>query len=184
VYRLGVVTVTDAVTITVIAISTTTATTVIIIIITFTITAILKRITLYDHHSINREEKEHTINLYYYILMNKAVTNVSSNRRRTASLLYPMMLGEVTEDERARWMRMLVVLGLAGLIIIFSPDIISFMTGLSIPANPVDNNNDGLEDTTGLPINTVRATLNLFLMLRFLGVAVAVIGGVFSAVKL
>jgi drug/metabolite transporter (DMT)-like permease len=118
--------------------------------------------------------------------MNKAVTNVSNSnsKRRTASLLYPMMLGEVTEDERARWMRMLVVLGLAGLIIIFSPDIISFMTGLSIPANPVDNNNDGLEDTTGLPINTVRATLNLFLMLRFLGVAVAVIGGVFSAVKL
>jgi len=183
VYRLGVVTVTDAVTITVIA-TTTTATTVIII--TFTITAIPKRITLYGHHSINREQKEHTIiNLHYYILMNKAVTNVSnSNRRRTASLLYPMMLGEVTEDERARWMRMLVVLGLAGLIIIFSPDIISFMTGLSIPANPVDNNNDGLEDTTGLPINTVRATLNLFLMLRFLGVAVAVIGGVFSAVKL
>jgi hypothetical protein len=181
VYRLGVTTVTDAVTFTVIA--TTTATTVIII--TFTITAIPKRITLYDHHSINREQKEHTIiNLHYYILMNKAVTNVSSNsKRRTASLL-PMMLGEVTEDERARWMRMLVVLGLAGLIIIFSPDIISFMTGLSIPANPVDNNNDGLEDTTGLPINTVRATLNLFLMLRFLGVAVAVIGGVFSAVKL
>jgi drug/metabolite transporter (DMT)-like permease len=117
--------------------------------------------------------------------MNKAVTNVSNSnsKRRTASLL-PMMLGEVTEDERARWMRMLVVLGLAGLIIIFSPDIISFMTGLSIPANPIDNNGDGLEDTTGLPINTVRATLNLFLMLRFLGVAVAVIGGVFSAVKL
>jgi hypothetical protein len=58
VYRLGVVTVTDAVTITVIA-TTTTATTVIII--TFTITAIPKRITLYDHHFINREEKEHTI---------------------------------------------------------------------------------------------------------------------------
>jgi hypothetical protein len=55
VYRL-VVTVTDAVTITVIA--TTTATTVIIIIITFTITAILKRITLYDHHSINREQNK------------------------------------------------------------------------------------------------------------------------------
>jgi hypothetical protein len=183
VYRLGVATVTDTVTITVIA--TTTIATTVIIIITFTITAILKRITLYDHHSINREEKEHTINLYYYILMNKAVTNVSNNsKRRTASLLYPMMLGEVTEDERARWMRMLVVLGLAGLIIIFSPDIISFMTGLSIPANPVDNNNDGLEDTTGLPINTVRATLNLFLILRYLGVAVSVIGGVFSAVKL
>jgi drug/metabolite transporter (DMT)-like permease len=117
--------------------------------------------------------------------MNKAVTNISNSnsKRRTASLL-PMMLGEVTEDERARWMRMLVVLGLAGLIIIFSPDIISFMTGLSIPANPIDNNNDGLEDTTGLPINTVRATLNLFLILRYLGVAVAVIGGVFSAVKL
>jgi hypothetical protein len=57
VYRLSVATVTDAVTFTVIV--TTTATTVIII--TFTITAILKRITLYDHHSINREEKEHTI---------------------------------------------------------------------------------------------------------------------------
>jgi hypothetical protein len=55
VYRLGVVTVTDAVTITVIAI-TTIATTVIII--TFTITAILKRITLYDHHSINREQNK------------------------------------------------------------------------------------------------------------------------------
>jgi hypothetical protein len=48
VYRLGVATVIDAVAVTVIA--TTTATTVIII--TFTITAILKRITLYDHHFI------------------------------------------------------------------------------------------------------------------------------------
>jgi hypothetical protein len=56
VYRLGVVTVTDTVTITVIA-TTTTATTVIIII-TFTITTILKRITLYDHHSINREQNK------------------------------------------------------------------------------------------------------------------------------
>lgn len=96
----------------------------------------------------------------------------------------PLILGEVTEDERARWMRMLVVLGLAGLIIIFSPDIIQFMTGMTIPANPTDNNNDGLEDTLNIPINTVRAIGNLFLMLRFLGVAVSVIGGVFSAVKL
>ena len=94
------------------------------------------------------------------------------------------ILSEVTEDERARWMRMLVVLGLAGIMIIFSPDIIQFMTGMQIPQNPVDNNNDGLEDTTGLPINTVRATLNLFLILRFMGVAVAVIGGVFSVIKL
>jgi hypothetical protein len=109
-----------------------------------------------------------------------------------AGVLAPLILGEVTEDERARWMRMLVSLGLAGLIIVFSPDIISFMTGLSIPANPVDNVNnntgnpppDGLEDSTGLPINTVRAMANLFLILRFLGVAVAVAGGVFSAVKL
>lgn len=109
-----------------------------------------------------------------------------------AGVLTPLILGEVTEDERARWMRMLVSLGLAGLIIVFSPDIISFMTGLSIPANPVDNVNnntgnpppDGLEDSTGLPINTVRAMANLFLILRFLGVAVAVAGGVFSAVKL
>ena len=109
-----------------------------------------------------------------------------------AGVLAPLILGEVTEDERARWMRMLVSLGLAGLIIVFSPDIISFMTGLSIPANPVDNVNnntgnpppDGLEDSTGLPINTVRAMANLFLILRFLGVAVAVAGGVFSAFKL
>ncbi|MEM4323933.1 MAG: hypothetical protein QXO37_08775 [Candidatus Nitrosocaldaceae archaeon] len=116
----------------------------------------------------------------------------SNERTAVTAVTSPLMLGEVTEDERARWMRMLVVLGLAGLIIIFSPDIIQFMTGLTIPANPVDNVNnstgapppDGLEDTTGLPINTVRATLNLFLMLRFLGVAVSVIGGVFSAVKL
>ena len=111
------------------------------------------------------------------------MTNSNNNSKHTV-LSTMMMLGEVTEDERARWMRMLVVLGLAGLIIIFSPDIISFMTGLSIPTNPTDTNNDNLEDTTGLPINTVRATLNLFLILRYLGVAVAVIGGVFSAVKL
>jgi drug/metabolite transporter (DMT)-like permease len=117
------------------------------------------------------------------MVKNHPTNNKNENSRRT-TVLFPMMLGEVTEDERARWMRMLVVLGLAGLIIIFSPDIISFMTGLSIPANPADGNNDGLEDATGLPINTVRATTNLFLMLRFLGVAVAVIGGVFSAVKL
>jgi predicted PP-loop superfamily ATPase len=62
VYRLSVVaTITDAVavTVTITIIDTTTATTAIII--TFTITAIPKRITLYDHHSINREQKEHTI---------------------------------------------------------------------------------------------------------------------------
>lgn len=126
--------------------------------------------------------------------MNRSHKNSRDNNRAAtvAATIAPLMLGEVTEDERARWMRMLVVLGLAGLIIIFSPDIIQFMTGLTIPANPVDNVNnstgapppDGLEDTTGLPINTIRATANLFLMLRFLGVAVSIIGGVFSAVKL
>jgi hypothetical protein len=68
VYRLSVVaTITDAVavTVTITIIDTTTATTTVItttaIIITFTITAIPKRITLYDHHSINREQKENTI---------------------------------------------------------------------------------------------------------------------------
>jgi len=110
------------------------------------------------------------------------MTNSNNNSKHT--VLLPMMLGEVTEDERARWMRMLVVLGLAGLIIIFSPDIISFMTGLSIPTTPTDGNGDGLEDNTNLPINTVQATANLFLLMRFMGVAIAVIGGVFSAVKL
>ena len=112
-------------------------------------------------------------------MINNRLTN-----NKTTVLSTMMMLGEVTEDERARWMRMLVVLGLAGLIIIFSPDIISFMTGLNIPSNPTDNNGDGLEDATGLPINTVQATANLFVLMRFMGVAIAVIGGVFSAVKL
>lgn len=130
---------------------------------------------------------------FFFSFFLSLYSEVSRNITRLVAMFRtPMMLGEVTEDERARWMRMLVVLGLAGLIIIFAPDIIQFMTGLSIPANPVDSVNnsngnpppDGLEDTTGLPINTVRATNNLFLILRFLGVAVSVIGGVFSAVKL
>ncbi|WP_103287634.1 hypothetical protein [Candidatus Nitrosocaldus islandicus] len=114
--------------------------------------------------------------------VHNTITEAVSIAKAVAST--PLILSEVTEDERARWMRMLVVLGLAGIMIIFSPDIIQFMTGMQIPQNPVDNNNDGLEDTTGLPLNTVRATLNLFLILRFMGVAVAVIGGVFSVVKL
>ena len=114
------------------------------------------------------------------------MTKSSITRTRTTTIAVPVagIIGEVTEDERARWMRMLVVLGLAGIIIIFTPDIIQFLTGMQIPANPTDGNNDGLEDTTRLPINTVRATLNLFLIMRFMGVAIAVIGGVFSVVKL
>jgi hypothetical protein len=78
VYRLGVATVTnvvatvtDAMTITITVIAIAIATTIITVII------IPKRITLYDHHSINREQKEHTI-----IIALLYIDEQSCNQRR------------------------------------------------------------------------------------------------------
>ncbi len=87
----------------------------------------------------------------------------------------PFILGEVTEDERARWMRIMVVLGLAGIITIFSPDLLNAITGIDIFDSTAP---------TGFPSTTWSALQNLFTIMRVLGVAMVVIGGVFSVIKL
>ena len=96
------------------------------------------------------------------------------------------ILSEVTEEERARWLRMLVILGLAGFLLIFARDIISFMTGVNMPTS-VSCSSGSNVFITGiglLPCDTVRAMVNLFNLARFAGVAVAAGGGAFAVVKL
>ncbi|MEO9365197.1 MULTISPECIES: hypothetical protein [Candidatus Nitrosocaldus] len=104
---------------------------------------------------------------------------------RTGSWL-GFILQEVTEDERARWLRLLVILGIAGFLLIFARDIINFMTGINMPTSIscASGSNVFITGIGLLPCDTVRAMVNLFNLARFAGVAVAAGGGAFAIVKL
>ena len=104
---------------------------------------------------------------------------------RAVSTLF--ILSEVTEEERARWMRMLVILGLAGVLIIFGRDIVQFMTGVTIPVPPPSAGacpSGAIHGATGLPCDTVRALSQLFVLSRYIGIAITAIGGALAVVKL
>lgn len=104
---------------------------------------------------------------------------------RTGSWL-GFILAEVTEDEKARWLKMLVILGLAGFLLVFARDIISFMTGINMPTSAYCSSGSTyyVPGIGYLPCDTVRAMVNLFNLARFAGVAVAAGGGAFAVVKL
>lgn len=99
----------------------------------------------------------------------------------------PMILSEATDEERARWLRLIVLIGLAGVIIIFSRDIIQFMSGITIPVPPPSTAacpSGGTHAATGLPCDTVRVLSQFFVLARYLGVAIVAAGGIFGVVKL
>jgi predicted membrane channel-forming protein YqfA (hemolysin III family) len=109
---------------------------------------------------------------YYYILMKPII---------------PLILSEVTEEERARWLRMLIIIALGGLLIIFAPDIIRFMTGIVIPVPPPSQAScpsGSVHSATGLPCDTVRALSQIFVLARYLGVVAVAAGGGFAVFKL
>lgn len=115
-------------------------------------------------------------------------TRVRTGIGRTAIgfILTGFILQEVTEDERARWLRLLVILGIAGFILIFARDIINFLTGINMPTSIscASGSNVFITGIGLLPCDTVRAMVNLFNLARFAGVAVAAGGGAFAVVKL
>ncbi|WP_158648784.1 hypothetical protein [Candidatus Nitrosocaldus islandicus] len=111
--------------------------------------------------------------------------NTKTDRAVVATTAF--ILSEVTEDERARWMRMLVILGLAGVLIIFGRDIVQFMTGVTVPVPPPSAGacpSGAIHGATGLPCDTVRALSQLFVLSRYIGIAITAIGGALAVVKL
>jgi len=103
-------------------------------------------------------------------------------------MMVTFILSEVTEDERARWMRMLVVLALGGLLLLFAPDVVRFLTDISIPTTPPSCPSGGgsyyVPGLGYLPCHTVRALSQIFLLARFLGIAAVAAGGGFAVFKL
>ena len=114
-----------------------------------------------------------TFIIIYYILMRPTII--------------PFILSEVTEEERARWLRMLIIIALGGLLIIFAPDIIRFMTNITIPVPPPSQGScpsGSTHATTGLPCDTVRALSQIFVLARYLGVVAVAAGGGFAVFKM
>ncbi|MEM2966842.1 MAG: hypothetical protein QW052_07880, partial [Candidatus Nitrosocaldaceae archaeon] len=71
-----------------------------------------------------------------------------------------MVFSEVTEEERARWIKMLVMFILVGFIIAFTPELTTFLTGITIdPATDNPNIPNGIEG----PLE------NFFTLARYLG---------------
>jgi len=102
-------------------------------------------------------------------------------------IIVSFILSEVTEEERARWLRMLVIIALGGLLIIFAPDIVRFMTGIVIPVPPPSQAacpSGSVHGPTGLPCDTVRALSQIFVLARYLGVVAVAAGGGFAVFKL
>jgi hypothetical protein len=86
-----------------------------------------------------------------------------------------MVFSEVTEEERARWIRMLVMFVLIGFIIAFTPDLTTFLTGITIdPAVDDPDIPNGIEDTAE----------NFFVFARYIGALVMASGGGIGAIKL
>lgn len=90
-------------------------------------------------------------------------------------MMFPLILSEVTEEERARWIRMLVMFVLVGFIIAFTPELTTWLTGLTIDPN---NNDPNIPDPIETPVD------QFFLLARFLGAAVMAAGGGIAAIKL
>lgn len=105
----------------------------------------------------------------------------------TITVAVPLILSEVTDEERARWLRLIVLLGLAGVLIIFGRDIVQFMTGITIPVPPPSQAacpSGAVHGPTGLPCDTVRALSQIFVLARYIGIAVTAAGAAFGVVKL
>lgn len=86
-----------------------------------------------------------------------------------------MVFSEVTEDERARWIRMLVMFVLIGFIIAFTPELTTFLTGMTI---------DPATDNVSIPNGIETPLENFFILARYIGAAIMAAGGGLAAIKL
>lgn len=84
-----------------------------------------------------------------------------------------MMLGELTEEERVRWLRIVISAVIAGLIIFAAPEITAWITGISID-NPQGNIPRSLVDRVGM----------IFMLTRYFGGAIVTIGVIAGVIKL
>ncbi len=83
------------------------------------------------------------------------------------------MFQEVADDEKSKWLRNMLILAIGGIILVFSPDIVNFITGIDLAAPP-----------EGLPAGFVTALQNLNTLLRYAGGAMIVIGGAVYVIKM
>lgn len=83
------------------------------------------------------------------------------------------MFQEVADDEKSKWLRNMLILAIGGIILVFSPDIVNFITGIDLAAPPA-----------GLPAGFVAALQNLNTLLRYAGGAMIVIGGAVYVIKM
>lgn len=83
------------------------------------------------------------------------------------------MFQEVAEEERSKWLKVMLLMAVAGIIIVFAPDIVLFLTGIDIAAPDED-----------LPEGFTDALQNLLALARYFGAAIIVIGGVIYVIKM
>ncbi|MFN4337117.1 MAG: hypothetical protein ACK4FV_06015 [Candidatus Nitrosocaldus sp.] len=84
-----------------------------------------------------------------------------------------MMLGELTEEERVRWLRIVISAVIAGLIIFAAPEITAWITGISIDS-PQGN----------IPRTLVDRVSMIFMLTRYFGGAIVTIGVIAGVIKL
>lgn len=83
------------------------------------------------------------------------------------------MLGELTEEERVRWLRVVISAVIAGLIIFAAPEITAWITGISID-NPEGN----------IPRSLIERIGMIFMLTRYFGGAIVTIGVIAGVIKL
>ncbi len=83
------------------------------------------------------------------------------------------MFGELAEEEKARWVRIVVAAVIAGAIIMLAQDMTQWLLGIDI-------NNPG----ANLPQALINVVQKIFAVARYLGAAVVVIGVVAGVIKL
>jgi hypothetical protein len=84
-----------------------------------------------------------------------------------------MMLGELTEEERVRWLRIVITAIVAGLIVFAAPEITAWITGIDI-AKPQSN----------IPTTLVERVMMIFTLTRYFGGAIITIGVIAGVIKL
>ncbi len=83
------------------------------------------------------------------------------------------MLGELTEEERVRWLRIVITAIVAGLIVFAAPEITAWITGIDIE-NPQSN----------IPTTLVDRVMMIFTLTRYFGGAIITIGVIAGVIKL
>ncbi len=84
-----------------------------------------------------------------------------------------VMLGELTEEERVRWLRIVITALIAGLIVFAAPEITAWITGIDI-TNPKDS----------IPTALVDRVSMIFMLTRYFGGAIITIGVIAGVIKL